>query len=97
MLDFNLTKDDIIFPDDILKTIIEKYTSDEEGVRNLKRSLEVIHTKLNLFRLVKKDQKLFEKHIDLEVSFPFTVEKKHVDILIKSDEPLNPSMLAMYV
>jgi ATP-dependent Lon protease len=95
----NFKEEDVVINDEILQYIIGHpvFCKGEQGVRNLKRSLEVIHTKLNLFRLVKKDQKLFEKHIDLEVSFPFTVEKKHVDILIKSDEPLNPSMLAMYV
>lgn len=95
----NFKEEDVVISDEILQYIIGHpvFCKGEQGVRNLKRSLEVIHTKLNLFRLVKKDQKLFEKHIDLEVSFPFTVEKKHVDILIKSDEPLNPSMLAMYV
>jgi len=48
---FLFTKDDIIFPDDTLKTIIEKYTSDEEGVRNLKRCLETIISKINIFNL----------------------------------------------
>ena len=35
-------------------------TKGEDGVRNLKRCLEIIYTKLNLFRLVKPDTKLFE-------------------------------------
>ena len=70
----------------------------EQGVRNLKRCLEIIHTKLNLFRLIKTDSKIFEKDIGLgDVVFPFTVLKKHVDVLIKNEEPLNHSMLAMYV
>jgi hypothetical protein len=50
-----------------------------------------------LFRLVKSDEKLFDNDIKLEVKFPFTVEKKHIDVLIKSDDPMNQSMLAMYV
>lgn len=97
----NFKEGDIEIPDETLNYIItnERLCKGEQGVRNLKRCLEIIHTKLNLFRLIKSDVKLFEKDINLgdEVVFPFVVTKKHVDILIKSEEPLNHSMLAMYV
>ena len=97
----NFKEGDIDIPDETLNYIItnERFCKGEQGVRNLKRCLEIIHTKLNLFRLIKSDVKLFEKDINLgdEVVFPFVVTKKHVDILIKSEEPLNHSMLAMYV
>jgi len=93
-------EDELILPDETLQYIIssQNLCKGEQGVRNLKRCLEIIYTKLNLFRLVRPDSKVFEKDIHLgEVVFPFTVEKKHVDILIKTEEPLNHSMLAMYV
>ena len=74
-------------------------TKSEDGVRNLKRCLEVIHTKLNLFRLVSDNSdNLFTKNIDLKVKFPFTVTKKDVDALIKTEEKLSQSILnSMYV
>jgi hypothetical protein len=72
-------------------------TKEESGVRNLKRCLEIIYTKLNLFRLVKPEAKLFGKNIEMEVSFPFTVTRKDVDVMIKSDEAQCQSVLAMYV
>lgn len=95
----NFLEEDVIIPDATLEHIINhpSFCKGEQGVRNLKRCLEIIYTKLNLFRLVNTNEKLFAKDIELEVSFPFTVEKKHVDVLIKSDDPLNQSMLAMYV
>lgn len=96
----NFLESDVEIPDETLQYIISNagLCKNEQGVRNLKRCLEIIHTKLNLFRLVKHDTKLFEKDINLgEVVFPFIVSKKHVDILIKNEEPLNHSMLAMYV
>ena len=95
----NFKEDDVIIPDETLKYVInhKEFCKDEQGVRNLKRCLEIIHTKLNLFRLVKCDEKLFDNDIKLEVNFPFTVEKKHIDVLIKSDDPMNQTMLAMYV
>jgi len=90
---------DIIIPDETLQYIItnQAFTKGEEGVRNLKRCLEIIHTKLNLFRLMKPDENFFSKDMDIKVEFPFTVSKKEADLLIKSDVSQNQSLLAMYV
>jgi len=80
----NFGQEDIIITDDALHYIIEHYTYDEKGVRNLKRCIENIYTKLNLFRLMKPDTNLFEKELTLKISFPFTVT---VDILKKIIKP----------
>jgi ATP-dependent Lon protease len=89
---------DVIIPEETLEAIIknEGMTKSEDGVRNLKRCLEIIHTKLNLFRLMKPGQNLFVKEMDMEVQFPFTVRKKDADVLIKSEQHQNQSLLAMY-
>lgn len=94
----NFSEEDIIIPDETIQYIVsnKSLTKEEDGVRNLKRCLEIIYTKLNLFRLVRPDTKLFGKEIELEVKFPFTVTKKEVDIFIKNEEHQNQSMLAMY-
>ena len=90
---------DVIIPDETLQYIISSkhLTHEEAGVRNLKRCLEIIHTKLNLFRLVHSDNEIFKKEIDLKVSFPMTVTSRDVDVLIKNEENQNQSLLAMYV
>ena len=92
-------EDQITIPDDTLEYIASNkdLTNDESGVRNLKRCLEIIHTKINLFRLIKKDSAIFKDDIDLDISFPFTVTKEHVDKLIKNETTQNQSFLAMYV
>lgn len=78
--------EDILIPDETLQYIIENFCSNENGVRNLKRCFEIIHTKLNLFRLMKPDKNLFEKELTIKVSFPFKVTKDIVDKLIKREE-----------
>jgi len=94
----NFTEQDVIIPDETIQYIISNsdLSKGEDGVRNLKRCLEIIYTKLNLFRLVKPGSNLFGKDIDLKVEFPFTVTKKEVDIFIKNEQYQNQSMLAMY-
>jgi len=93
------TEEEVIIPDDTIQYIVGNVnlTNNEPGVRNLKRCLEIIHTKLNLFRLVKSDTNLFSKEMDLKVEFPFTVTRKHIDIFIKNEENQNQSLIAMYV
>jgi ATP-dependent Lon protease len=74
---------DIVIPDAVIEHIVENYTEGEEGVRNLKRCLEVVHRKLNLYRLIKPDTPLFEKDMSLKVAFPFAVTNEVVDKLVK--------------
>ena len=74
---------DIVIPDDVLHYIIEHYCEKEDGVRNQKRCLEIIYTKLNLYRLMRPGSSLFDAEMTMEVSFPFHVTKQIVDKLIK--------------
>jgi len=85
----NFNKDEIIIPDETIDYMVENFTEGENGVRNLKRCLEIIHTKLNLYRLMKPESKLFEKEMSLKVEFPFTVTKEIVSKLIKRDQMSN--------
>jgi len=88
---------DIIIPDETIHYIIDNYCNKEDGVRNLKRCLEIIHTKLNLYRLMKPGSNLFEEDMSLKVEFPFTVSKDIVDKLIKKDKDNISAMYSMYV
>ena len=95
----NFNEADVIIPDDTIQYMISNssLTKDEAGVRNLKRCLEIVYTKLNLFRLMKPDsENIFAKEISIKVSFPFTVTRKDVDVFIKNEDQQSQSMLAMY-
>jgi hypothetical protein len=48
---------DVVIPDETIEYIAsnKQFSQDEKGVRNLKRCLEIIFTKLNLYRLMKKE------------------------------------------
>ena len=86
--------DQIIIPDETIEYIVEHHTQKEDGVRNLKRCLEIIYTKLNLYRLMKPGTKLFDKDATtIEVSFPFTVTNRVVDIMIKKAESTCPTFM----
>lgn len=90
--------EDIIIPETTLHYIIENHCNKEDGVRNLKRCLEIIYTKLNLYRLMRPGSNLFEEDMSLKVEFPFTVTKDIVDKLIKkNDNNFNSALYHLYV
>jgi len=87
---------EIIIPDETIGYIIETHCNKEDGVRNMKRCLEIIHTKLNLYRLMKPGSNLFEEDMSLKVEFPFTITPAIVDKLIKKPD-INMSYQSMYL
>ena len=88
---------DITIPADVLSYINETHCQKEDGVRNMKRCLEIIHTKLNLYRLMKHGSNLFEGEMSLKVEFPFKVTKDIADKLIKKENDNASALYSMYV
>jgi ATP-dependent Lon protease len=84
---------DIQIPDETIQHILANYTSREEGVRNLKRCLEIIYTKLNLCRLLKPENSLRTLP---PLSFPLIVTTDMVDKLIKREE-MSSALFQMYI
>ena len=89
--------EDITIPDESIHYIIENHCNKEDGVRNLKRCMEIIYTKLNLYRLMKPGSNLFEEDMSLKVEFPFVVTKEIVDKLIKKEDDHSASLYGLYV
>mgnify|MGYP001347032291 FL=1 len=93
----NFKDDEVVIPDEEINYIIEKYTGKESGVRNLKRCLEIIYTKLNLYRLMKDGASIFEEKDKIEVTFPITVTKEIIEKLLKGPDEGNKFMQTMYL
>ena len=86
-------KGNIIIEDDILEYINNTFTKKEKGVRNLKRCLEIIHTKVNLYRLLKPETELFNSEKSLKIEFPFKITKEHIDKFIKINDGNEPPFI----
>ena len=97
---FLFDKDELKFTDDALLYIIEKYTLKEEGVRNLKRCLETIISKINIYNLsVDKDSEetipLGFKIKDFEI--PLKINRELIEKLISTKEDSTKPPEHMYM
>jgi ATP-dependent Lon protease len=88
--------DDIVITDEVIKYIINNYTNNEKGVRNLKRCLEIIHNKLNLYRLTESNTNLFDKEYSFNVEFPMNITENIVNKLLKNNNT-NDSWKNLYL
>ena len=78
----NFEENDIIINNEVMDYINQNLTENEKGVRNMKRCIETICSKLNLIRL-SKNPNLIGKDIDIIFETPYTVTINDVHKLIK--------------
>lgn len=101
--------DEIIVNDSIIDYINTNYVDEEKGVRNMKRCLEIIFMKLNLFRFIDSNSGFFDeqgtdtndkyssKNKDkIKIEFPITITTEIVDNLLKRNK-LNDSIPHFYI
>jgi flagellar biosynthesis GTPase FlhF len=80
---------------EILQFVVEEFTGGEAGVRELKRCLQTIVSKVNLLRFYNNP-----KQVPFAIegfTLPFTLQKKHVELFLKKKEPLDASIQHLYL
>ena len=98
---FGFQEDEIIFEDDVIEYIINK-TEKESGVRNLKRSLELIISNVNLTRMINVNNndgiigKCFPVHSESNTILPLVMKNDIVDHFIQ-DTTVNESHCHLYM
>jgi len=91
---FSFEKEEILFTDEILNDIIKNNTDDEEGVRNLKRCIETIISKINIYIISEGADDLSFKLNDLKL--PVTLNKEHIEILLNNNSTDDKPPFGMY-
>jgi ATP-dependent Lon protease len=81
---------------EILQHVVENFTGGEAGVRELKRCIQTLVSKINLLRFYNNP-----KQVPFAIegfTLPFTIQKKHVDIFLKrKDDGIDESARRMYL
>ena len=88
-------EEDLVMTDEVLNYLIQTQTGEEKGVRNLKRCLEMIYTKMNLSRFTDTSTEFFKKAFLENVEFPYTLTNQDIDKLIIKGEQ-NPYLATIY-
>ena len=89
------TEEDLVISDEVIAYIVQNFTGEEKGVRNLKRCLEIIFTKMNLYRFADTTTEFFKKGMLEKVEFPYTLTNRDVDKLVSKKE-MNTYLATMY-
>ena len=82
------------FSKDVMRHIIEHYTGEEKGVRELKRCIQTVVSKLNLLRFYNDPARV--PFAIKGFSLPFTITTDHIEVLLKRRQKMDPSLSHMY-
>ena len=87
---FNIDQNNINLSDDNIEYIINKYAT-EDGVRNLKRAIETIISKVNILLLTGNKHNLDLSYKIIDIDFPINLSNTTIDSLLennsKDDDP----------
>jgi ATP-dependent Lon protease len=91
----------ILFTDEVLIHTIDKYTAGEEGVRNLKRCLETVISKINMYDILyNSDTKSTDVSLPFELKdfkLPYKVSEDDIDNLLKQKDDVYKPPEHMYL
>jgi len=82
------------FTKEIVQHIVENFTGGEAGVRELKRCIQTIISKINLLRFYNNPKQVPFSIKDF--ALPFALKKEHVELFLKKKDALNPSISHLY-
>ena len=97
---FLFNEGDLVFTEDSILHIIQDHTFKEEGVRNLKRCLETIISKINIYSLSKIDPSKDSIPLSFDIKdfkIPLHITKDIVEMLISKKDDLNKPPEHMYM
>ena len=84
----------VSLPTEVIKYIIESYTNGEPGVREMKRAIQTIASKINLLRFYNDDKAV--PFAIKNFKLPFTITKDHVEVFLKKKPDVDPSIAHLY-
>jgi ATP-dependent Lon protease len=84
----------ITFNKDHITFIIENYTGDEKGVRELKRGIHTVISKINMLRFYNDPAKV--PFAIPGFSLPFALKKEHIELFLKKKPILDTSIAHLY-
>lgn len=82
----NFKSEELVLTEDALKHLIEEYSKDEEGVRNLIRAAETLTTRINLLRIGDEETNKSYK-FGCDLTFPCILDVAKVQHILQETAP----------
>ena len=79
---------------EMIRFMIEHYTGGEQGVRELKRCIQTVVSKINLLRFFNNPKQVPFAISDFQL--PFTVKRNHIETFLKRKDSIDPSIAHLY-
>ncbi len=79
---------------EMIRFMIEHYTGGEQGVRELKRCIQTVVSKINLLRFFNNPKQVPFAISDFQL--PFTVKRNHIETFLKRKDTIDPSIAHLY-
>ena len=99
--EYSFDKSEIVFEEEAIKKIINNYCGGEQGVRNLKRNIEAIVSKLNIYRYVEPSKETnTNKLVNFKIKdfqLPYTITSENLDSFLDLGKQKDESWLNMYM
>ena len=89
--------EDITINDVILEYVIDKFTNKEEGVRNLKRCIESIISKINIYYLTGDSNNIDLNFKIKDFKLPYIINREDIDNFLKLNNPSEQPPQYMYM
>ena len=90
--EIKFNKNDILLSDNVIYHILENYTNKEKGVRELKRVLHNLILKINLYKVLNKEDRCILPYKFEDFKIPYNIKISDIDNLNKKEQNNNNFM-----
>ncbi len=97
LIEYGISNNEITISEDVIRNIINNNTNSEKGVRNLRRCLDTIISKINIFKyLENNNDKLVNFNIK-NFKLPFEITSDNLKIFLHDNNSIDNSWMNMYL
>ncbi len=97
LLEYGINNNEIIISDEVIKNIINNNTNSEKGVRNLRRCLDTIVSKINIFKYLQNNNDRLVNFDIKNFKLPFEITLNNLKTFLVDNNSVDNSWMNMYL
>jgi ATP-dependent Lon protease len=97
LLEYGINNNEIIISDEVIKNIINNNTNSEKGVRNLRRCLDTIVSKINIFKYLQNNNDRLVNFDIKNFKLPYEITLNNLKTFLVDNNSVDNSWMNMYL